>query len=139
VEVVAKDVARKFISPVNVQPFEEDGVIYGYNEDGKLVAFEIANGTHLWSSGGPVGEKEQGSGTAFINKIGDKFIFFTETGDLVLGKLSKTGYAEVSRAHVIDQTNSAFGRKVVWCQPAYANKHCYVRNDKELICLDLSK
>jgi hypothetical protein len=28
---------------------------------------------------------------------------------------------------------------VVWTHPAFANRHCYVRNDAELICVDLSK
>ena len=32
---------------------------------------------------------------------------------------------------ISDPTNHAFGRDVVWCAPAYANKHMYVRNDKE--------
>ena len=41
--------------------------------------------------------------------------------------------------HVIDATNNAFGREVAWCAPAYANKRMYVRNDKELICVDLAK
>jgi outer membrane protein assembly factor BamB len=28
---------------------------------------------------------------------------------------------------------------VVWCAPAFANKRMYVRNDKELVCIDLAK
>ena len=39
----------------------------------------------------------------------------------------------------IDPTNTAFGRDVVWCMPAFANKRMYVRNDKECICVDLAK
>lgn len=139
IEVVAKDKKKAFCSPVNVQPFEENGIVYGYDESGMMVAFDITTGKRLWESGGPVGEDPKGSGTAFIVKNGNRFIFFTETGHLVFGTLSKTGYTEISRAKVLEQTNSAFGRKVVWCQPAFANKHCYVRNDKELICIDLSK
>ena len=40
---------------------------------------------------------------------------------------------------MIEPTGAAFGRKVVWCMPAFAGKRCYVRNDKELICVDLAK
>jgi hypothetical protein len=28
---------------------------------------------------------------------------------------------------------------VVWCMPAFANKRMYVRNDKEIIAVDLAK
>jgi hypothetical protein len=53
--------------------------------------------------------------------------------------LTAKGYEEIDRAKVLDQTNVAFGRKVVWCAPAYADKKMYVRNDKEIICIDLAK
>ena len=35
--------------------------------------------------------------------------------------------------------SAAFGRKVVWCAPAYANKKAFIRNDKEIICVDLAR
>ena len=72
-------------------------------------------------------------------KNGDRFFFFAETGHLVIGKLTKTGYEEIDRAKVIDQTGAAFGRKVVWSAPAYADKMAFIRNDKEIICVDLAK
>ena len=64
---------------------------------------------------------------------------FNELGELLLAKLSPEGYTELDRAKVIDQTNNAFGREVVWSMPAFANKHAYIRNDKEIICVDLAK
>jgi outer membrane protein assembly factor BamB len=103
-----------------------------------LIAFEMPSGKHLWDVGGPVGEKPQGSGTAFIVRNGERF-FFAETGDLVIGKLSKAGYEEIDRAKLLEPTGSAFGRKVVWCMPAFADKKMYVRNDQEMICVDLAK
>lgn len=139
VKVVWKDKKDLGISPVNVQPFLIDNIIYGYNENGDFLATELPSGKRLWTVGGPVGEDPKGSETAFINQVGDRFIFFTERGDLVFGTLSPKGYEEQSRANVIATTNAAFGRKVVWCAPAYANKHAYIRNDKELICVDLAK
>jgi outer membrane protein assembly factor BamB len=128
------------ISPVNVQPFGEDGVIYGHDESGKFFAVEVPSGKRLWEGGGPLGDKAQGSGTSFIVKQAGRFWFFTEFGDLVIGKLSKTGYEEIDRAKgLLEPTGKCFGRKVVWCQPAYANKRAYIRNDKEIICVDLAK
>jgi outer membrane protein assembly factor BamB len=140
VEVLFKDKKGAGVSPVNVQPFAEDGVIYGHDESGKLFAVEVPSGKRLWESSGAIGgEQAPGSGTAFIVKNGDRFFFFNEKGELVIGKLSRDGYAEIDRAKVLEPTGSAFGRKVVWSMPAFADRHAYVRNDKELICVDLAK
>ena len=48
------------------------------------------------------------------------------------------GYEEISREKIIDQTNNAFGREVVWCAPAFANGCIYVRNDEKLVCVPLT-
>jgi hypothetical protein len=139
-EVVWKDKKDHGISPVNVQPFLQDGVLYGYDDTGNMYAVELPSGKRLWDAEGPVGHEPKGSETAFIVKIGDRFFFFAETGDLVIGKLTPKGYEEISRAKVLEPTNAAaFGRKVVWCAPAYANKKAFIRNDKEIICVDLAK
>lgn len=60
-------------------------------------------------------------------------------GDLILAELSQTGYQEIGRQHILSPTNEAWGRKVVWTHPAFANKSAYARNDKELIRIDLSE
>jgi outer membrane protein assembly factor BamB len=139
VEVVWKNKKDHGVSPISVQPFLQDGVLYGYDDSGIMYAVELPSGKRLWDGPGPVGGEPKGSETAFIVKNGDRFFFFAETGHLVIGKLTPKGYEEIDRVKVIDQTNTAFGRKVVWCAPAYADKKIYIRNDKELICLDLSK
>lgn len=139
VDVVFKDKRGYAVSPVNVQPFLQDNVLYGFDDNGHMYGVELPSGKRLWDSGGPVGDDPKGSETAFIVKNGDRFVFFAETGHLVFGNLTPQGYKEISRAKVLEQTNSAFGRRVVWCQPAFANKHAYLRNDKELICVDLAK
>jgi outer membrane protein assembly factor BamB len=139
VEVVWKDKKGHGISPVNVQPFVEGGVMYGYDEEGGLFGVELPSGKRLWESGGPVGEKPVYCGAAFIVKQADRFWFFAETGHLVIGKLTPRGYEEIDRAKLLDPTYAAYGRKVVWCPPAFANKRVYVRNDKELIAVELGK
>jgi outer membrane protein assembly factor BamB len=139
VEVVWQNKKGLGLSPVNVQPFLQDNVLYGYDDTGAMFAVELPSGKRLWEDGGPVGEKVVPSGTAFIAKNGDRFFFFAETGDLVIGKLTPKGYEEVSRAKVLEPTNTAWGHKVVWCAPAYADKKAFIRNDKEIVCLDLAK
>jgi hypothetical protein len=57
---------------------------------------------------------------------------------LIIASLSPEGYKEISRAHILEPTNTAAGRDVVWTHPAFANRNAYMRNDKELVCVDLS-
>jgi outer membrane protein assembly factor BamB len=140
VEVVWQDKKGLGIYPVNVQPIADGGVIYGVDGGGEMMAVEVPSGNRLWTSTAPiVPDKKLGTGTAFLVKTGDRYILFNELGELVLCKLSPQGYEEIDRAKVIDQTGRAFGRKVVWSMPAFAGKRAYIRNDKELICVDLAK
>jgi outer membrane protein assembly factor BamB len=133
------------IYPVNMTPFIESGIIYGADQPGMLRAVELDSGKKLWYTFKPVIGKEEeedfrgaGSGTTFIVKNGDRFFLFSETGELIIAKLSKTGYEEISRAKLMEPTGVAFGRKVVWSHPAYADKCGFFRNDKEIICISLA-
>jgi len=139
VDVVWRNKPKQGISAVNVQPFATDGIVYGFHESGELRAMRIPEGDFAWRGGGPLGERPQGSGTAFITQQADRYFLFTETGDLVIAKLSPQGYEEVSRTHLIEPTNVAFGRPVVWCAPAYANRSIVVRNDAEIIRVSLAE
>ena len=62
---------------------------------------------------------------------------FTEHGELVIAEMDKDGFRELDRTKVIEPSNVAFGRDVVWSMPAFANKHAYIRNDNEIICVEL--
>ena len=104
------------------------------------MAVDLKTGKRLWSTFAPTtGERRAAHGTAFIVKHGDRFFLFSETGDLVIAKLSRERYEEVSRAHLLEPTSEAFGRDVVWSHPAFAQRNMYARNDKELICVSLAK
>ena len=138
VETVWRNKAKHGISAVNVQPFLADGLLWGYHEKGELRAVAIPSGEIVWRGTGPLAERPVGSGTAFIARQGERFWMFAETGDLVIAKLSGLGYEELDRAHLLAPTNTAFGREVVWCPPAYANRSIVVRNDKEIIRVSLA-
>lgn len=134
------------VYPVNATPIVDNGVIYGVDQPGQLRAVELATGKRLWSTFKPViGEDKEddfrgaGSGTAFLVKNGDRYFLFAETGDLVIARLTPQGYEEISRAKLVERTNEAFGRKVVWSHPAFADKCVFVRNDKEIACFSLAK
>ncbi|MCS1411159.1 MAG: Outer membrane protein assembly factor BamB [Verrucomicrobia subdivision 3 bacterium] len=133
---------RNAVYCVNSTPFLQDGTLYGCNvETSELMAVKLDNAERLWATLKPtIGEGNRGRhGTAFIVKHKDRFFLFSETGDLILAKLSPEGYEEISRFHVLEPTNEVFGRPCVWSHPAFAEKSCFARNDKELVRVDLAK
>lgn len=134
-----QDEAKMGLSPVNVQPFRVGEIMYGFDQSGLLHAVDIRSGNRLWGTAAPLNStRPVGSGTAFIVQHGDRFWMFNELGELMITKLTPEGYEEIDRTKVIKQTNNAFGREVVWCMPAFANKRVYVRNDEEIICIDVA-
>ena len=137
-EIVWANKGQQAISPINVQPYTENGVLYGFDQKGTLRAVELAEGKRLWETSEPVSERRANSGTAFIVRHGDVRWMFNDSGDLVIAKITPEGFEELDRAHVIEPTNDAFNRRVVWCAPAFANKRAYIRNDEECICVDLA-
>ncbi len=137
-EVVWQDTRKQGVSPVNVQPFLDEDILYGFDQSGWLYAVELPSGKRLWEAS-PVAKRPAGCETAFLVKQGNRFWMFNENGELVVARLSRQGYEEIDRAKVIAPTNVAFGRDVVWCMPAFAGQRMYVRNDERLICVDLSR
>ena len=127
--------------PVNSTPFLEDGILYGCCTKGELRGVKLDSGVRLWETFQPTTNKrpaQSGSGTAFLVKNGDRFFLFSETGDLIIAKLSPAGYEEISRAHLIEPTQNGFGRDVIWSHPAFAEKCVFARNDKEIVCASLA-
>jgi len=134
-----RDLKKKGISPVNVQPFAEEGTLYGFDQNGSLYAVNLATGDRLWETNEPLrSQRRVRSGTAFIVRQADRFWLFTERGELIIARLSTGGYQELDSAQVIETSNAAFGRDVVWSVPAYANRRAYIRNDEEIICVNLA-
>lgn len=122
-------------------PLLDDGMIYGCDiTSGALMGVRLADGQRLWQTTAPtLGEAGRGRyGTAFLVKHEDRFFLFSETGDLILGRLSQEGYTEIGRFHVLEPTNKVFGRSVVWSHPAFAERSCFARNDKEIVCVSLA-
>ena len=141
-EVVWRDKAQHGLSPINVQPFVTEEAMYGFDQDGMLYAVELPSGKRLWETSQPVSKRPASNATAFIvrqGETGDRYWLFNDSGDLIIANLTPKGYEEIDRAHLIEPTNTAFGRDVVWCMPAFANKRMYVRNDSECICVELAK
>jgi outer membrane protein assembly factor BamB len=128
-----------YLNAVMCTPVLEDGYIYGVCSYGQLRCLKADTGERVWqtlqatTSGEPVRWAN-----AFIVKHGNRFFLFNEKGDLIIAKLSPRGYEEISRAHLLAPTGEASGRAVLWSHPAFANRRVYARNDKEIICVDLT-
>ena len=141
VEEVWRGESNMAVNCSNSTPFLENGMIYGTDcNSGHLRGVRLATGDRVWETLVPTagGERRASHGTAFIVKQGDRFVLFSETGHVILAKLSPQGYQEMSRAKVLEPTGSAFGRNVVWSHPAFANRCIYVRNDVEIVCISMA-
>ena len=125
----------------NSTPTFDGDVIYGADcGSGMMIAVNARDGSRYWETFKPTtgGERRASHGTTFIVKHEDRFLLFSETGDLIFAKLTPQAYEEQSRMHVLDATSECFGRSVVWSHPAFANRKLFARNDREIVCVDLS-
>ncbi|CAN5567504.1 PQQ-like beta-propeller repeat protein [soil metagenome] len=143
------------LSSIMCTPFIDDGTIYGVCSYGELRGVDAMTGKRLWSTmkatrgaltPPKVAENEEPAeserwSNAFIVKQEQRYLLFNEQGDLIIAKMTPKGYEEVSRAHLIDPTNTMAGRrsKVVWMHPAFADKCVFVRNDDVIRCYSLAK
>lgn len=126
----------------NSTPIIDSGTIYGNDcQVGNLRAVELSTGKRLWETFEPTtgGERRASHGTVFLTKNADRYFLFSETGDLIIARLTPQAYEEISRAHILEPTGEGMGRPVVWTHPAYASKCAFVRNDKEIVCVSLAQ
>lgn len=114
-----------------------DDYIYGVDSYGELRCLELKTGDRVWEDLTAV-NKNRWANIHFIQKE-DKIWMFNEHGELIISELSPLGFKEISRAKLIEPTKKQLGRGVTWTHPAFANKHVFIRNDKLLVCADLSK
>ena len=110
---------------------------FGVCSYGQLRCLESETGARVWET-----LEATGSGrwwNAFIVPQGDRYFIANEQGELLTAELSSRGFKELSRTRLIEPTNRAQRRQVVWSHPAFANRCVYARNDREIVCVDLSQ
>ena len=120
-------------------PIMTDDTIYGIDSYGELRGLDLSTGDRLWENLDLV-PKARWAGAHFVSHEG-KVWMFTERGELVISRLSRKGYEEVSRAKLIAPTLKQLGSRggVCWSHPAFAYRHIFARNDKELVCASLAR
>lgn len=113
--------------------------IYGVDSYGELRCLNVADGSRVWEDETVV-PRDRWATIHFVQN-GDQVWMFNERGELILSKLSPDGYEELSRGRLIEPTVDQLERRgngVAWSHPAFAYRHVFVRNDRELRCVDLS-
>ena len=110
--------------------------IYGVCSYGQLRCLDARTGKRIWESIAPTGKDRWWN--AFLVPHEDRFFIHNEQGDLIIARLSPSGYKELSRAKLVEPTRPVRRRKTIWSHPAFALKSVFARNDKEIVRVDLS-
>jgi len=122
---------------VNSTPVMFGGHVYGFDSRGQMRCLKVDTGDRVWEdlTVTPKGHKW---GNAHIVQNGRTTWLFNEQGEVIIARLSPGGLKQISRAKLIEPTHKMSRRKVCWAHPAFANRCIYARNDRELVCGDLS-
>ncbi|MDY0170214.1 MAG: PQQ-binding-like beta-propeller repeat protein [Thermoguttaceae bacterium] len=119
-------------------PFVDGQHIYGADGRGVLRCLRLDTGEQIWEDRSAVPENNWA--TIHLIRNHDRTWLFNERGELIIARLTPAGFDEISRAKLIDPTLEQLRRRdgVTWSHPAFAHRHVFARNDKELVCADLS-
>ena len=131
---------NKGVHPDHNPPLLVDGHIFGVDAKGQMRCFELESGERKWESLATApGGRPANAATGFIVKNGEHYYVFTETGELIVARMSPESFEELDRAQILEPTSRTGNRNVVWSHPAFANKCMFARNDKELVCVSLAE
>ena len=104
---------------------------------GELRCLDLLTGDRVWESLAAVPKARWAN--IHLVRHGDEIWMFNEKGELIISTLSPEGFHETSRSKIIEPTDGQLDqRDVCWTHPAFAYRRLYVRNDRELICIDLA-
>lgn len=130
-----RGVTKRVLSNTST-PLLADGLVISATNKGDLVCLDAETGAELWKTD-KVTDRPTGP-SIHITPNGDTAFLFTNLGDLIQARLTRTGYEELGRTHLLDPVMPFAGRKVTWSAPSYANRCIFVRNERELVCASLA-
>jgi outer membrane protein assembly factor BamB len=117
-----------------------DDYIYGVDSYGELRCLDLKTGDRIWEDLSAVTKNRWAN--IHLIQHGKQTWMFNEHGELLITELSPAGLKVISRAKLIEPTTLQLNRSgigVTWSHPAFANRHIFIRNDKELVCAWLGK
>ena len=117
-------------------PIMKDGYLYAVDSYGALRCLDAETGNRIWETYQATGNDRWWN--AFLIRQGDRTFLANEQGELIIARLSPKGYEEISRAKLIEPTSRVRRRDMVWSHPAFADKHVFARNDREIVCASLA-
>ena len=98
-----------------------DGYLYGFDES-TLKCIDPKDGSRVW--------RQRGFGKGTLIVAGGYLVVLGDKGKLALAAATPTGYKEAAEVQVLG------GR--CWVVPSVAGSRLFVRDDQEIVCLDLS-
>lgn len=113
--------------------------IYGVDSYGQLRCLDAETGDRVWED--QTATRPERWSNIHIVRNGDRYWMFNELGQLIIARLSRDGFEELSRTQLIDPTPEQLRRRggVCWSHPAFANRHIFARNDREIVCASLEQ
>ena len=119
-------------------PMFDGNCVYGTCGFGELRCLDAKTGDRLWETYAANGGTNAFLATAFLTQHANGCFVWNDQDELILAKLLRQRFQEISRAKLLEPIEDARGRNVVWCPPAFANRCAYMHNGKELICVSLA-
>jgi outer membrane protein assembly factor BamB len=118
----AREVLVNFSSPLAMGSH-----LYGLGPNQNLFCVDTKTGIVKWSKDRFAIQAAEKSHLALV-AVGENLLALTESGELVLVAADPSAYRELGRAQACGAN---------WCNPAYADGRLYLRDGKELVCLQL--
>jgi outer membrane protein assembly factor BamB len=98
-----------------------DGYLYGFH-NATLKCVSVEDGRHTW--------RKRGLGRGSLIAAGDKLLVLSDRGELVLLDATPEAYRERGRF-------KALGSGKTWTTPTLVGNRVYLRDHKEMVCLEL--
>ena len=116
-----------------------DGHIYAGGQGGRYMCVRLEDGEQQWSTFEPsTGGRPASWANVFTVPNGDRYWLFNDLGEVTIAEMSPKGFHSISKTQLIEPTHRIGRRTVVWSHPALANRHIFIRNDKEILCYNVA-
>ena len=138
-EIVWKGDTKRGVAGVFNSAVVQDGYIYACGQSGRYMCVELETGERKWETFEfSTGSRPANWANVFTVPNGNRFWLFNDIGEAIIAKMSPKGFELISQTKLIEPTHQIGRRTVIWSHPALADQHIFVRNDREILCYDVS-